>query len=134
MAFRGTAKRHDDEQGREEDTRSKTSSDDCNLVRSTVRSRNDEEIFEDTKKPKIRCLNLWNVEGRYTEGKVVENDPTFIVTNSQLPRRETRQAVKTHQHDYMKYFTDAEERAIATNSAAVSSTLVARTTVKKISA
>ena len=58
IAMRGTAKRHDDEQGREEVTRSKTSSDDSNLVRGTVRSRNDEEIFEDTKKPKLRCLNL----------------------------------------------------------------------------
>ena len=38
-AMRGTKKRHDDEQGREEGNRSKTSSDDSNSVRGTVRTQ-----------------------------------------------------------------------------------------------
>ena len=67
------------------------------------------------------------------EDKHVENDPTFVVTSNPHPR-ETRQAVKVHQHDNMKYFIDVkEEGRITTNFAAVLSTLVSRNIVKKIS-
>ena len=38
--------------------RSKTSSDDSNSMRGTVRTRNGDEIRGETKKQKIRCLNL----------------------------------------------------------------------------
>ena len=44
MAMQGTTKRHDDEQGLEGSKRSKTSSDDSNSMRGTVRTRNDDEI------------------------------------------------------------------------------------------
>ena len=57
MTTRGTAQRHDDEQGREEVKRFKTSSDDSNLLRGKVRTRNDEEIGDGTKKPKLMSLN-----------------------------------------------------------------------------
>ena len=46
MATRGIAKRHDDEKGREEVKSSKTSSDDSNLMRGTVRTRSGEDIGE----------------------------------------------------------------------------------------
>ena len=118
MAMRGTTKRHDDEQGREEVNRSKTSSDDSNSVRRIVSTRNDDESEEETKEQKIKCLNPCNVDDRDMEDKHVENDPTFVVTSNPHPR-ETRQAVKVG--------------GIATNFAAVWSTLVAKNIVKKIS-
>ena len=62
MTTRGTAQRHDDEQGREEVERFKTSSDDSNLMRGKVRTRNDEEIGDGTKKPKLMSLNPCNVD------------------------------------------------------------------------
>ena len=82
---------------------------------------------------KIKCLNPCNVDDRDMEDKHVENDPTFVVTSNPHPR-ETRQAVKVHQHDNMKYFIDVkEEGGITTNFAAVLSTLVSRNIVEKIS-
>ena len=81
---------------------------------------------------KIKCLNPCNVDDRDMEDKHVENDPTFVVTSNPHPR-ETRQAVKVHQHDNIMYFIDVVERVTATNSAAVLSTLASRNIVKKIS-
>ena len=72
-------------------------------MRGTVRLRSHEEIGDETRKQKIRCLNLCYVDDRDIEGKLVENDPTFVVTGNQHPR-ETRQALKIHQHDNMEYF------------------------------
>ena len=56
--------------------RSKTSSDDSNPMRGTVRTRNNDEIGGETKKQKIRCLNLC----RDVVGKLVENCRAFEVT------------------------------------------------------
>ena len=66
------------------------------------------------------------------EAKLVENDPTFVVTSNQHAR-ETRQALMIHQHDNINYFIDVKEQRITTNSAAVLSTLVAMNILKKIS-
>ena len=49
-----------------------------------MRTRNDDEIGEGTKKQKIRCLNLCNVDNRDVEDKLVENE--FVVTSNQHPR------------------------------------------------
>ena len=100
-AMRGIANGHDDEQGRVEVTRCKTSSDDCNLVRGTMRARGDEELREETRKPKLKCLNLCNVDVQNMESKLIENDPTSVVTTSKHPG-ETRQALKTCQHERMR--------------------------------
>ena len=127
MALRVTSKRDDNEQGRAE-----TSSDDSNLVRGTVRTRGGEKIRTEITKPKLKCLNLCNVDVQNMESMFIENDPTFVVTSSQQSA-ETRQAWKTHQHEKTKCFTDAEKREITTNSAAVFSTPMARKIVKNIS-
>ena len=97
-----------------------------------MRARGDEEIREETKKPKLECLNLHNVDLRNMESKLIDNDQTYAVTSSQQSG-ETRQASKKHQHGKMKYFIDVEERAITTSSATVLSTLMVRNIVKKIS-
>ena len=52
MTTRGSAKRHDDEHGREEVAWSMTSSDASNVTRGTVKTRCDVEIEEEIKKPK----------------------------------------------------------------------------------
>ena len=96
-------------------------------MRGTVRTPNDDEIGAETKKQKNQVLEqTCNVDDRDTESKLVDNDLTFSVTSNQHPR-ETRQGLKIHQRDNMKYFIDVE----ATNSAAVLSTLVARNIAKK---
>ena len=112
--------------------RSKTSGDDSSLVRGTVRTRGDEEIMEETKKPKRKCLKFCNVYVEKMESKLIEIDPTLVVTSNQQSA-ETREAWKIDQHEKMKYFVAVEERAITTSSAAVLSTLMARNIVKKIS-
>ena len=86
--------------------RSKTSSDDSNLARGPVRARGDEDIREETIKPKFKCVNLCNVDVQNMESKLIENDPTFEVTSSQQSG-ETRQALKTHQHQRMRYITES---------------------------
>ena len=91
-----------------------------------MRTRNGDEIGGETKKQKISSDN------RDIAGKLVENYPAYVVTSNQHPR-ETRQALKVHQHGDMKYFIDVEERGITANSAAVLSTLMARNIEKKIS-
>ena len=101
-------------------------------MRDTVRARGDEEIREETQKSKLKCLNLCNVYVQNMERKLIEDDPTFVVTSSQ-PSRETRRTLNKHQHELMRYFIDVEERTITTNSAAVLSTLMTRNIVKKIS-
>ena len=73
----------------------RTIRDDSNLMCVTVEIRSDEEIGKETKTPKIRCLNLCNVDVRDIEVKLVENDQTFVVTSNQHPR-ERRRASKTH--------------------------------------
>ena len=80
-------------------------------MRGTVRTRNDDEIGGETKKQKIRCLNPRNSDSQDIAGKLVENYPAFVVTSNQHPR-ETRQALKVHQHGDMKNFIDVEERGI----------------------
>ena len=76
-------------------------------LHGTVRTRNDEEIGGETKKQKIRCLNPCNSDSRDIAGKLVENYRAFEVTSYQHPR-ETRQALKVHQHGDMKNFIDVE--------------------------
>ena len=88
--------------------RSKTSKDDSKSTRGTMRIRHDKKCGEESKKQKIRCLTLCNVDDRVFEGKLVENHPTFGVASNQHPK--IRQALKIHQHDNMKYFIDVEER------------------------
>ena len=114
--LRGTSKRHDDEQSCAEVKRSKTSSDDSNSVRDTLRALGDEEIREETKKPMLKCLNLCNVDVQNVESKLIENEPTFVKTSSQHSG-EARQALKTHQHKRIRCFIDVEERTITRNSA-----------------
>ena len=60
--------------------RSKLSTDDSNLMRGTARTRSGEDIGEETQQPKIRCLSLCSVDSLDNEVKLVENDPTFVVT------------------------------------------------------
>ena len=112
MAMRGTSKRHDDEQGPEGVRRSETSSDDSNLMRGTVRSRTENEIGEETKKQIMRCLNRCNVDDREIEGKLVDHDPTSVVTVNQHSG-DTRHALKIHQHDNVKCNIVVEERGIS---------------------
>ena len=57
-------------------------------MRGTVRTRNDAESGEVTKKHKIRCLNLCNVDNRDVEDKLVENE--FVVTSYQQSREQER--------------------------------------------
>ena len=66
------------------------------------------------------------------ESTLIVHNPTFVVTSSQPPG-ETRQVLQTHQHERMRYSIAYKARAVATNSAAVLSTLAARKIVKKIS-
>ena len=56
---------------------SKTCSVDSNLARGTVTARGDQEIREETKKPKLKCLNLCNVDVENMESLLVENDRTL---------------------------------------------------------
>ena len=86
LTMRGTTKRHDDEQGRGEVKGPKTCCNNSILTASTVRTRSDEEIGEETKKPKLRCLTHCNIDIRNLEDKLVEDDPVFVVTGSQHPR------------------------------------------------
>ena len=83
VAMRGNSKRHVNEQGRAEVEKSKTSNDDSNLVRGAVMARGGEEIKEETKKPKLKCLSQCNVDVQNLECELIENDPTFEVTSSQ---------------------------------------------------
>ena len=115
---------HDKEQG--------TRSDESNLVRGTLRARGDEKIREETKKPKPKCLNQCNVDVQNMENKLIEKDPTFVVSSSQQSG-EKRQAWKRQNPEKTKYFIDDEEWGITTNSATVLSTVMARNIVKKIS-
>ena len=79
----------------------------------TVRTRSDEEIGEETKKPKLRCLNGCNVDIQDMEGKLVENGPTFVVTRT-TPERDTAKSGDTSTRENMKYFIDVAEREINT--------------------
>ena len=91
VVMRGTTKRDDDEQGRE----------DVNGPRQAVTT---------TTRCAAQCLNICGVDGR--DNKVTSNEHP----------RETRQALKIHQHDNMKYVIDVDEWGISKNSAAVLST------------
>ena len=96
-------KTHYNEQGRAEVIRSKTSSDDSNLsVAQWAAARGDEgyqgrnheatargsDKFE--RSSQHLCNVEWNLKPEH-EGKLIENDPTFVVTTSQQSA-ETRQA------------------------------------------
>ena len=98
----------------------------------TVRARGDDETRGETKKPKLKSLNPCNVEVQSMESTLIVYDPTFVVTSSQQPG-ETRQVLQTRQHARMRFSIAYDARAVATNSAAVLSTLAARKIVKKIS-
>ena len=106
MAERGTPKIYDDAQGRAEVRRSKASSDDSNLARCTVRARGDEEIREETKKPTLKCLNMCSVQVQNMASKLMENDPTFVVTSCQQLERERLQALDTAREDVVLRVAD----------------------------
>ena len=53
-------------------------------------------------------MHLCQVDFQNTEGKLVDN--AFMVVITLRQHRETRQALKTHQHGTMMYFIHAEER------------------------
>ena len=116
-----------DEQGRAEVNRSKASSDDCTLVRGTVKARGDEEIREVTQNLKLEVLELMQCR-RSEHGEQAHRERPHVCGYKQ-----PLQAWKTHQHGKIKNFIDVEERAITKNSAAVLSTLMARNIAKKIS-
>ena len=82
-------------------------------------SSDDSKSGEETKKQKIRCLNQCNLDGRNVEGKLVENDPTFVVSKRPTPESDTVSCE-------MIYCIDVEERRIKSHTAVVFSTLVAR--------
>ena len=83
-------------------------------------------------KPALKCLNQRNVDVQNMDSKLIENHPAFVITSNQQSA-ETRSAWKTHEHEKMKDFIDAEEQAITTNSEADLPTLIARSIVKNIS-
>ena len=103
MVMRGTTKRDDDEQGRQD-----------------VNGRRVQAVTTTTRCA-AQCLNICGIDGR--DNKVTSNEHP----------RETRQALKIYQHDNMKYVIDVDEWGISKELCSGLVDRVARNIVKKIS-
>ena len=67
-------------------------------------ARHDDEIGEETKLQKIRCLDRRNVDDQdIDEDKLVENHPTFVVSCKPTPDRDTARTddTPTRQHEVL---------------------------------
>ena len=111
MVLRETSNKdtHYNEQGRAEVIRSETSSGDSNLSVAQWWLEVMKDVREETMKPQLKCLSLCAMSRFRIWRQAHRERPDICCHDQPTIGREIRQALKTRQHEKMKYFIDVEE-------------------------